>query len=423
MEETTVDKVFEKKVGEQKDIERIVLRFDYLPCINYSALSCGVDTCSTFIIENHDDKDWHNVTVTVNGELINESISHVEIIRQEKSFQLQTVKIAPDINSLISLTEAVKTSFSLKIETEGNVLWEKDYPISLLAYDQWMGSSIMPELISAFVIPNNPLLSRVLVNAGKFLEDLTGSSALDEYQTQDRNRVRHQVAAIYEALRSEGIVYCTPPASFEDYGQRIRLANQVLTEKLGTCIDTSLLMASCLEKVGINTILVVFSGHVFVGAWLTPSVYPQMVGDDSSFLMKEMADGNNNLVLIESTCITSSEPVTFEDAVISANKKIRDEQNFLYFVDVHRCRLGHIHPLPQRIEEDGEWKFVVTGVEHENATKQVNVLSHYDLRLENTGKELTKQQIWERKLLDFSLRNNLLNTRIGKRAVPFISLR
>ena len=421
MEETTVDKVFEKKVGEQKDIERIVLRFDYLPCINYSALSCGVDTCSTFIIENHDDKDWHNVTVTVNGELINESISHVEIIRQEKSFQLQTVKIAPDINSLISLTEAVKTSFSLKIETEGNVLWEKDYPISLLAYDQWMGSSIMPELISAFVIPNNPLLSRVLVNAGKFLEDLTGSSALDEYQTQDRNRVRHQVAAIYEALRSEGIVYCTPPASFEDYGQRIRLANQVLTEKLGTCIDTSLLMASCLEKVGINTILVVFSGHVFVGAWLTPSVYPQMVGDDSSFLMKEMADGNNNLVLIESTCITSSEPVTFEDAVISANKKIRDEQNFLYFVDVHRCRLGHIHPLPQRIEEDGEWKFVVTGVEHENATKQVNVLSHYDLRLENTGKELTKQQIWERKLLDFSLRNNLLNTRIGKRAVPFIS--
>lgn len=421
MEETAVDKVIEKEVGEQKNIEKIVLRFDYLPCINYSALSCGVDTCSTFIIENHDDKDWHNVKVSINGELIKDNVSHVEIIRQDKSFQLQTVKIAPDINSLISLTEAVKTNFFLSIETDGSVLWEKEYPISLLAYDQWMGCSIMPELISAFVIPNNPLLSRVLVNAGRFLQDVTGSSSLDEYQTQDRNRVRHQVAAIYEALRSEGIVYCTPPASFEDYGQRIRLANQVLTEKLGTCIDTSLLMASCLEKIGINTILAIFSGHVFVGAWLTPSVYPQMVGDDSSFLMKEMADGNNNLVLVESTCITSSEAVTFEDAVISANKKIRDEQDFLYFVDVHRCRLGHIHPLPQRIEENGEWKFVVSGVEHENATKQVNVLSHYDLRLENTGKELTKQQIWERKLLDFSLRNNLLNTRIGKRAVPFIS--
>ena len=421
MEETSVDKVFEKEVAEQKNMKKIVLRFDYLPCINYSALSCGVDTCSTFIVENHDDKDWLNVIVSVKGELIKESVSHVEVIRQGKSFQLQTVKIEPDINSLISLTEAVKTNFAMKIETEGNVLWEKEYPISLLAYDQWMGSSIMPELISAFVIPNNPHLSHVLVNAGRFLEELTGSSALDEYQTQDRNRVRHQVAAIYEALRSEGIVYCTPPVCFENYGQRVRLANQVLAEKLGTCIDTSLLMASCLEKVGINTILVVFNGHILVGAWLTPSVYPQMVGDDPSFLMKEMADGNNNLVLIESTSITSSEPITFEDAVISASKKIRDEQDFLYFVDVHRCRLGHIHPLPQRIEDNGEWKIVVSGVDHENATKQVNVFSHYDLRLENTGKELTKQQIWERKLLDFSLRNNLLNTRIGRRAVPFIS--
>ena len=33
----------------------------------------------------------------------------------------------------------------------------------------------------------------------------------------------------------------------------------------------------------------------------------------------------------------------------------------------------------------------------------------------------TKQMIWERKLLDFSLRNNLLNTRLGRRVVPFVS--
>ena len=35
--------------------------------------------------------------------------------------------------------------------------------------------------------------------------------------------------------------------------------------------------------------------------------------------------------------------------------------------------------------------------------------------------QLTKQEIWERKLLDFTLRNNLLNTRLGKRVVPFMS--
>ena len=44
-----------------------------------------------------------------------------------------------------------------------------------------------------------------------------------------------------------------------------------------------------------------------------------------------------------------------------------------------------------------------------------------DLRLERNGTPTTKQMIWERKLLDFSLRNNLLNTKLGRRVIPFIS--
>lgn len=35
--------------------------------------------------------------------------------------------------------------------------------------------------------------------------------------------------------------------------------------------------------------------------------------------------------------------------------------------------------------------------------------------------QLTKQDLWERKLLDFSLRNNLLNCKAGKRVIPFVS--
>ncbi|MBQ8064424.1 MAG: DUF4011 domain-containing protein [Prevotella sp.] len=45
----------------------------------------------------------------------------------------------------------------------------------------------------------------------------------------------------------------------------------------------------------------------------------------------------------------------------------------------------------------------------------------YDLKLEDDGRPVTKQLLWERKLLDFSLRNNLLNTRLGRRVIPFIS--
>ena len=45
-------------------------------------------------------------------------------------------------------------------------------------------------------------------------------------------------------------------------------------------------------------------------------------------------------------------------------------------------------------------------------------MTNYELGTPTTA---TKQQIWERKLLDFTLRNNLLNTRLGRRVVPIIS--
>lgn len=400
---------------------RIGLNINYLPSINYSMMMSGVDTFSSLVIENTDDADWHDVQVTVSGQYLAESSCRIDQLPQGQSVQITSLTIQPDLKMLCEITEAVNTTFVLRITEATSLLLEAEFPIMLMAYDQWAGSAVMPEHIAAFVTPNNPLLARVKINAARFLEQWTGSAAFDEYQTQDRNRVRAQVAALFEALRSEGIVYSAPPASFEATGQRIRMADTVLTEKIGTCIDTSLLMASCLESVGTYPIILQLKGHAMVGAWLTPTVSPQVVCDDASYLLKEMADGINNLVLLESTLITSSSPVTFEQAVSSAMKKVTDESQFLYFVDIHRCRLANVRPIPQRVMKDGGWTLELEGVQHENATESVKTLNHYDLRLQDNGKPVTKQTLWERKLLDFSLRNNLINTRLGKKVIPFIS--
>ena len=410
-------------MAEQETIspDKVVLTIDYLPSVNYAMVNNGVEVCNSLIVENTGATDWLQLSVRISGSYIKENSCVLEVLKGGQSAQLNTMKIEPDFKMLSEITEAVKTSFTLSVQCGEEVLYDKEYPITLLSYEEWAGSGIMPEHLAAFVVPNNPLLSKVKLAAARFLEKWTGSSAFDEYQTQDRNRVRTQVAAVYEALRSEGIIYSAPPASFEETGQRIRMADKVLTEKIGTCLDTSLLIASCLEEIGIYPLILLLEGHAMMGAWLSPNVFPQMVCDDASYLLKEMADGNNNLVLLESTAITSSEPISFDIAVEMATKKLRDESKFHYFLDVHRCRLGNIRPMPQRIQKDGTWTFVNEGIEHQNATENITHLNHYDLRLEDTGIPTTKQMIWERKLLDFSLRNNLLNTRLGRKVVPFIS--
>ncbi|WP_294607171.1 DUF3320 domain-containing protein [uncultured Bacteroides sp.] len=397
------------------------IHLEYLPCINYAMIHNHVPSCNFCELMNNDAVDWNHIKVSIDGELIKHSESILEIIPKGQNVQISSLEISPENEKLIELTEGIDTHFILTITISGKIAHQQTFPIKLMAYDQWTGVGIMPELLVTFVTPNHPILSRISVKASQFLEKWTGNSALDEYQTQDPNRVRVQVAAIYEALRSESLIYSTVPASFETMGQRIRLVDNVLTSKLGTCIDLTLLYASCLEANGIHPLLILLKGHIFVGAWLTDDIYHQTVGDDASFLLKGSANGISDIVLVETTAITSSQNISFEEAVTTAQRELKEESKFELFIDVYRCRLDKIRPLPQRINHNGEWQIENNGIEHENATRKVNQLDRYEIKLDDSKDKITKQVIWERKLLDFSLRNNLINIRLGRRVIPFIS--
>ena len=69
------------------------------------------------------------------------------------------------------------------------------------------------------------------------------------------------MAAIYTAITEQQIIYSTIPASFEEYGQRVRLADSVMAKKLGTCLGMALLYASCLEAIGLNALIIITQGH------------------------------------------------------------------------------------------------------------------------------------------------------------------
>ena len=389
------------------------VKVEYLPCLNYAMAASG-QKCLEFVeITNDTDDDWHNVRVKVSGELIADSECILDSVPSGMTVRVNDVDVKPDLDKLRELTESVETTFTLTVgETPQN------FPLRLLAFDEWAGVGVRPEMLASFVTPNAPQLSRVLVKAASILENLTGSSSLDEYQTQDPNRARAQVAAVYEALREEGFVYSAPPASYEKTGQRVRLADRVLDEKLGTCLDLSVLFASVLEASGLHPLLVLQQGHMYIGCWLVYEYAPYSVSDDWSFLSKAIADGINKVVLVEATAMTSSSAVPFEQAVAMGEKHLVAEQGkFVLYCDIFRCRMEGIRPLPMKV--DGVWQN--EGLDREAAIPELKELRPADTEMAAKGKNVTRQQIWERKLLDFSLRNNLLNLRMGRRVIPFVS--
>ncbi|MCQ2148601.1 MAG: DUF4011 domain-containing protein [Bacteroidales bacterium] len=397
---------------------------EYIPDANYAMVRNNIPVLGYIEIANKSEKDWSDIYVEISGEHVETSKIAIPFLEKGVQIQIKELKIVPNVSYLVNLTEAIGTTFSVKISTGEVVIFDEKYDINLLAFNQWSGSRLCPEILSAFVTPNHPLVTKVLEHASHELKELTGDSSLDGYLTQDVDRARSIVAAIYRALKKEKLIYAVPPASFGKSGQRVRLSDEVLTNKVGTCLDLTLLMASCIEAVGMNPIIVLFRNHALLGVWLSDEMAPNMIMDDPSFLTKATAAGIYRMVLVESTCLTGDD--SFEKAASSAEATVRDSETengnlvFDMYIDVARCRLEKILPLPQRVLSENGWNIVSTGEEHDNEANDLeHVVTYEDPSQE--AKPLTKQDIWERKLLDMTMNNRLLKMVTGGRLTQFWS--
>ena len=100
------------------------------------------------------------------------------------------------------------------------------------------------------------------------------------------------VKAVFEVLQSRGIKYIEETGS-ASIGQRINYPVETLRKKQGICIETAVLFASILERLGFDARIIMVPGHAFVG-WMTE-------------------DGGDVIDLIETTKI-GYKNVTFWDA-------------------------------------------------------------------------------------------------------------
>jgi len=397
---------------------------EYVPEANYAMVHNHIPVLGYVELTNDSSIDWNDVVLEIKGEHVVSSIVAVPFIERGVQVQIKELSVVPDASYLVSLTESIGTKFTLSVMVGDEEIFHSDYGLALKAFNQWSGTNVRPEVLSAFVTPNHPLITEVLNQTAIELKNLTGNSSLDGYLSQNYDRARSIVAALFIALKKQNLIYAVPPASYGKGGQRIRLADEVLTGKVGTCLDLSLLMASCLEAMGMNPLIVLFRTHALVGCWLSDEMSANMVMDDQSFLTKATAAGISRMVLVESTRLTDN--TSFESAAAEAESTVRASevedatQKFDMYVDVAKCRLEHILPLPQRVLTDAGWNIVAPGEEHLTGDTKVNATYTYE-DPKQVEKELTKQDLWERKLLDMTMSNRLLKMVPGARLVQFWS--
>ena len=257
---------------------------------------------------------------------------------------------AIDIEKLEMLTEIETCTATYRLLVNGKPIAEATGRITICPYNQWNAALI---LLPAYMTPNHPNIISVLRNASKWMLVNGMNPSLEGYQS-DGKRVEEMVGAVYNAVKEANIIYSNPPASF--FGpQRIRLCETVFEQKFATCMDMTILFASCLESFGLHPVLITAPGHIFAGVWLTAKgKLQEPVLSDVKLIQKYIEDGQ--LVAVECTAMNAGKDISYEEAKQIANKTLKaiadnniDDHEV---IDVQIARAIGVRPLPMRVHHN-----------------------------------------------------------------------
>ena len=271
-----------------------------------------------------------------------------------------------DVDKLEMLTEIETCTATYKLLVNGKVAAESTGRITICPYNQWNAALI---LLPAYMTPNHPNIISVLKNASKWMLVNGMNPSLEGYQS-DGKRVEQMIGAVYNAVKEANIIYSNPPASF--FGpQRIRLCETVFEEKFATCMDMSILFASCLESFGLHPVLITAPGHIFAGVWLnSKGRLQEPVLSDAKLIQRYVEDGQ--LVAVECTAMNVGKDISYQEAKKIANNTLKAiaDNNIPDHecIDVQIARSMGIRPLPMRVQHTNQ-SFVPKTVPNEVKTK------------------------------------------------------
>jgi len=347
--------------------------------------------------------------IQANPEFIQRTEIHIGMLDEQQSTQINNPKLNFDIHFLLNLSENIKVNISFKwLDLEDNLLAEHQQEIQVLTVDTWGGEKQPLELLACFSQPNAASLVPILKRASEVLFEKNLGS-LNGYSDKNPEHVLQQVNAIWQALNEQDLRYIVNPASYIQQGQRIRFAKQILEEKMACCLDSTMLLSSLLEQIGLDPIVMLIQGHSFLGIWLHETPLVDILIDDLQTLRKCMELGA--ITFIETTLLTSKN--SLKQAIESAQCFLQVPEKIEQFyvaIDIRQSRLRGVRPISLQLD-------VRKNLDDNEITWTQASLPEY-ASYDESENVATRVQRWLRRLLDLSLRNKLLNFKDNRLSIP-----
>ena len=380
----------------------------------------AVPVVRELVIANASEQDRVDVQLRIESRpaVVQPLTLRIDRIPANSDHHIETPDLRLDAALLAGFTEASRLELMVSLDDGTGEQARLIEELRLLPPSHWGGSRSAPELLAAFIRPNDPAVDVVLRDAATKLGEAGRETGLNGYTTGMKSRAWELAEAIWAALADRRIAYVLPPASFERAGQKVRGPSDVLERKVGTCLDLSLLYAACLEQAGLNPVLVLTAGHAFVGVWLQDEDFTSAAVDDMQLLRKRR--DLQDLILVETTLLTHNPPGTFKVGTAQGSAQVEDEAPAALEVaiDVRRCRRRGIRPMDLGGAKPGD----VAPAPTQPINQPLGSTPIFDDEPRAPVDEAPETPVgrverWKRKLLDLTLRNKLLNFKPGKGSV------
>ena len=203
--------------------------------------------------------------------------------------------------------------------------------------------------LAAYINEDHPLIDKLL----KESLDTKIVNEFDGYQKKDPAQVVRQVLAIWHALHLKGIKYSnittTPDKSDKIFSQHVRLLDEALDNGQANCADGSVLFASVLQKLGIDSGVVFVPGHMFVVFYTEP--------------------GRKNPVCLETTMLGNADPKYDFSHDLLTTKKAKIAKSEKQFNDAIAVGAAEIQ---KAAEEEKKFKNDVAARFHSGASANVD---------------------------------------------------
>jgi hypothetical protein len=323
------------------------------------------DPLGAFGVEVTATDDDQPIKVTVICDGFAESSEYVGTLSVSGNVYRVFPKMRYKFEKLSQYRQATPSSVTFRVQLGDEVPEEKTVTITMRSINDCAfmlveGDSVieMNYCFAAYVNEQHPFVDKLLREA----LDIGVIDSFTGYQSGDPDKVLAQVYAIWDLMANRDVRYssitATAALSQSTRSQHVRLLEETINNTQANCVDGTVLFASILKKIGIDSALVITKDHCYLAFWadrerkMLYGLETTMVS--ANFEDETIPDVYDSAVPEESRWEYSWGSFVNAMQVGSRNlqQELKKEKSEIALIDVASARLAGVLPIPFHSSEE-----------------------------------------------------------------------